>query len=104
MKYLAINFPINKDLPKNEKNNKQFAKDSVVGALGKILKYHENEFGPDYDNCLNIWINFMPITQGEEEGKFCNEFLLDILMKQQNKVLGNDIKISTNNYYFIKSI
>ena len=88
----AINLPINKDLPKNEKNNKQFAKDSAVGALGKILKYHENELGLDYDNCLNIWINSMPITQDEEEGRFCNEFLLDILMKQQNKVLGNDNK------------
>ena len=88
----AINLPINKDLPKNEKNNKQFAKDSAVGALGKILKYHENELGPDYDNCLDIWINSMPITQDEEEGRFCNEFLLDILMKQQNKVLGNDNK------------
>ena len=88
----AINLPINKDLPKNEKNDKQFAKDSAVSALGKILKYHEAELGPDYDNCLNIWINSMPINQDEEEGKFCYQFLLDMLMKQQNRVLGNDNK------------
>ena len=88
----AINLPISKDLPKNEKNDKQFAKDSAVSALGKILKYHEAELGPDYDNCLNIWINSMPINQDEEEGKFCYQFLLDLLMKQQNKVLGNDNK------------
>ena len=88
----AINLPISKDLPKSEKNDKQFAKDSAVSALGKILKYHEAELGPDYDNCLNIWINSMPINQDEEEGKFCYQFLLDLLMKQQNKVLGNENK------------
>ena len=88
----AINMPIDKNLPKNEKNDKQYAKDTAVSALGKILKYHESEMGPDFDNFLNIWINSMPIKQDEEEGKNNIEFLLDILMKQQNRVLGNNNK------------
>ena len=88
----AINIPIDKQLPKNEQNDLKFARDNAVSALGKILKYHQNELGPDYDNFLDIWINAMPITQDDKEGKFNNEFLLDILMKDQNKVLGNDNK------------
>ena len=88
----AINIPIDKQLPKNAQNDLKFARDNAVSALGKILKYHQNELGPDYDNFLDIWINAMPITQDDKEGKFNNEFLLDILMKDQNKVLGNDNK------------
>ena len=88
----AINLPIDKNLPKNDKHDKHYAKDSAVCALGKILKYHESELGADFDNFLNIWINSMPITQDEEEGKNNNQFLLDILMKQQNRVLGKDNK------------
>ena len=88
----AINLPIDKQLPKAEQNNKKYAKDNAVSALGKILKYHPNELGQDYDNFLNIWINAMPITEDEKEGKINNQFLLDILMKDQNKVLGSDNK------------
>ena len=88
----AINIPIDKNLPEIEKNNKQYARDSAICALGKILKYRESELGPDFDNFLNIWIDSMPIKQDEEEGKNNNQFLLDILIKQQNRVLGNDNK------------
>ena len=88
----AINMPIDKQLPKSEKQSRQYAKDNAVSALGKILKYQESVLGPDYDNFLNIWINAMPITQDEEEGKISNEFLLEILMKQQNRVLGSKNK------------
>ena len=88
----AINIPIDKQLPKADKQSKQYAKDNAVSALGKILKYQENVLGSDYDTFLNIWINAMPITQDEEEGKNTNEFLLEILMKQQNRVLGNENK------------
>ena len=88
----AINLPIDKNLAKNDKKTKQFAKDSAVCALGKIIKYHEKELGQDFEKILDIWINGMPITQDEEEGKVNNQFLLDILMKEQNKVLGNGNK------------
>ena len=88
----AINIPIDKKLTKNEKETKQYAKDNAVSALGKILKYHENELGQDFDNFLNIWINSLPIKQDEDEGRICNEFLLELLMKQQNRVLGNENK------------
>ena len=88
----AINMPIDKKLPKSEKEDKQYAKDNAVSALGKALKYQEKEFGQDFDNFLNIWINSLPIKQDEDEGRICNEFLLELLMKQQNRVLGNDNK------------
>ena len=60
--------------------------------MGKILKYHESELGTDAENILDMWINNMPITQDEDEGKINNQFLLDILMKDQKKVLGNGNK------------
>lgn len=88
----AINMPIDNNLPKNEKKEKRFAKDNAVSALGKILKYHESELGSDYENILDMWINNMPITQDEDEGKINNQFLLDILMKDQKRVLGNGNK------------
>ena len=88
----AINMPIDANLPKNEKKEKRFAKDNAVSALGKILKYHESELGADAENTLDMWINNMPITQDEDEGKINNQFLLDILMKDQKRVLGNGNK------------
>ncbi len=88
----AMNLPIDKNLPKNDKKAKQYARDNAVSALGKTLKYHEKELGADYDKVLDLWINGMPITQDEEEGKINNQFLLDILMKEQSRVLGNGNK------------
>ena len=88
----AMNLSIDKNLPKNDKKAKQYARDNAVSALGKTLKYHEKELGADYDKVLDLWINGMPITQDEEEGKINNQFLLDILMKEQSRVLGNGNK------------
>ena len=88
----AINMPIDKNLSKDEKNTKQFAKDNGVSALGKILKYQGQALGSDYENVFNIWINNLPIKQDDEEGLINNQFLMDILMKEQNKVLGTDNK------------
>ena len=88
----AINLPIDQNLSKDEKNSKQFAKDNGVSALGKVLKYQEKELGSDYENIFNIWINNMPIKQDDEEGLINNQFLMDLLMKEQNKVLGNGYK------------
>ncbi len=34
----------------------------------------------------------MPIKQDDEEGLINNQFLMDLLMKEQNKVLGNGYK------------
>ena len=86
----AINLPIDKNLSKDEKNTKQFAKDNGVSALGKILKYQGESLGSDYENIFNIWLNNLPIKQDDEEGLINNQFLMDILMKEQNKVLGNN--------------
>ena len=88
----AINMPIDKNLSKDEKNTKQFAKDNGVSALGKILKYQGQALGSDYENVFNIWINNLPIKQDDEEGLINNQFLMDILMKEQHKVLGTDNK------------
>ena len=88
----AINMPIDKNLSKDEKNAKQFAKDNGVSALGKILKYQGQSLGSDYENVFNLWINNLPIKQDDEEGLINNQFLMDILMKEPNKVLGIDNK------------
>ena len=88
----AINMPIDKNLSKDEKNAKQFAKDNGVSALGKILKYQGQALGSDYENVFNLWINNLPIKQDDEEGLINNQFLMDILMKEPNKVLGIDNK------------
>ena len=88
----AINMPIDKNLSKDEKNAKQFAKDNGVSALGKILKYQDQALGSDYENVFNLWINNLPIKQDDEEGLINNQFLMDILMKEPNKVLGIDNK------------
>ena len=88
----AINLPIDKNLSKDDKNTKQFAKDNAVTALGKVLKYQEQILGSDYENLFNIWLNNLPIKQDEDEGLTNNQFLMDLLMKNQNKVLGNNNK------------
>ena len=88
----AINLPIDKNLSKDDKNTKQFAKDNAVTALGKVLKYQEKILGSDYENLFNIWLNNLPIKQDEDEGLTNNQFLMDLLMKNQNKVLGNNNK------------
>ena len=68
--------PIDNNLPKNEKKKKDLQKDNAVIALGKILKYHESELGIDAENILDIWINNMPITKDEDEGKVNNQFFI----------------------------
>ena len=86
----AINLPIDKNLSKDDKNTKQFAKDNAVSALGKIIQYQEQVLGNDYDNVFNIWLNNLPIKQDDEEGILNNQFLMDILIKQPGKVLGKN--------------
>jgi hypothetical protein len=84
----VIKAPIDKKLSKTEKENIKFARDNAVSALGKIIKYHGQEFPSELDNLLDFWVNSLPITKDKEEGKINNEFLLDILVKEPNKVLG----------------
>ena len=88
----TINLPIDKNLTKDEKTKKQFAKDNGVSALGKVLKYQGQILGNDYEKVFDIWINNMPIKQDEEEGLINNQFLMDLLMKEPNKVLGQNNK------------
>ena len=40
------------------------------------------------DNLIDFWVNSLPITKDKEESKINNKFLLDVLMKEPNKVLG----------------
>ena len=84
----VIKLPIEKSLSKTDKENYKFARDNAVSALGKIIKYHGQEFPGELDNLIDFWVNSLPVTQDKEEGKICNKFLLEILMKEPNKVLG----------------
>jgi len=84
----VIKLPIDKNMNKTDKENLKFARDNAVSALGKIIKYHGQEFPGELDNLLDFWVNSLPITQDKEEGKINNKFLLDILMKEPNKVIG----------------
>ena len=89
----VINLPIDKkNLSKIDRENLKFARDNAVSALGKIIKYHGEEFPNELDNLLDFWVNSLPITQDKDEGKINNKFLLDILMKEPNKVIGNGNK------------
>ena len=88
----VIKMPIDKNLTKTDKENNKFARDNAVSALGKTIKYHGQEFPNELNNLLDFWVNSMPITQDKEEGKINNKFLLDILMKEPNKVLGEGNK------------
>jgi hypothetical protein len=89
----VINLPIDKkNLSKIDRENLKFAKDNAVSALGKIVKYHGEEFPNELDNLLDFWVNSLPITQDKNEGKVNNKFLLDILMKEPNKVIGKGNK------------
>ena len=84
----VIKLPIDKSLTKTDRENYKFAKDNAVSALGKIIKYHGQEYPAELDSLIDFWVNSLPITQDKEEGKICNKFLLEILMKEPNKVLG----------------
>ena len=85
----VINIPIDKKtISKTDRENLKFARDNAVSALGKIINYHGQEFPADLDNLLDFWVNSLPITKDKEEGRINNKFLLDILMKEPNKVLG----------------
>jgi hypothetical protein len=88
----VIKLPIDKSLTKTDRENYKFAKDNAVSALGKIIKHHGQEFPTELDNLIDFWVNSLPVTQDKEEGKICNKFLLEILMKEPNKVLGSGNK------------
>jgi len=88
----VINLPIDKKLKKTEKENLKFARDNAVSALGKIIKCHGQEFPNELDTLLDLWVNSMPIKQDKEEAKINYKFLLDILMKEPNKILGENNK------------
>ena len=85
----AIKIPIDKkNTNKNEVENMKIARDNAVSALGKIIKYHGQEYPTELDNLLDFWVNSLPITKDRDEEIINNKFLLDILMKEPNKVLG----------------
>jgi hypothetical protein len=85
----VIKLPIDKKiLNQSDKENFKFARDNAVSALGKIIKYHGQEFPTELDNLIDFWVNSLPITKDKEEAKINNKFLLDVLMKEPNKVLG----------------
>ena len=85
----VIKLPIDKKvLNQSDKENLKFARDNAVSALGKIIKYHGQEFPTELDNLIDFWVNSLPITKDKEEAKINNKFLLDVLMKEPNKVLG----------------
>ena len=84
----VIKEPIDKKLNKNDRENLKFARDNAVSALGKIIQYHGQEYLTELDNLIDFWVNSYPITQDKEEGKICNKFLLEILMKEPSKVIG----------------
>ena len=85
----VIKLPMDKKtLNQTDKENFKFARDNAVSALGKIIKYHGKEFPSELDNLLDFWVNSLPITKDTEEGKINNKFLLDILEKEPNKVIG----------------
>ena len=88
----VINLPIDKKLKKTDKENLKFARDNAISALGKIIKYHGQEFPNELNSLLDLWVNSMPIKQDKEEAKINNNFLLDILMKEPNKILGENNK------------
>ena len=88
----VINLPIDKKLKKTEKENLKFARDNAISALGKVIKYHGQEFPNELNSLLDLWVNSMPIKKDKEEAKINIKFLLDILMKEPNKVLGDNFK------------
>ena len=88
----VINLPIDKKLKKTEKENLKFARDNAISALGKVIKYHGQEFPNELNSLLDLWLNSMPIKKDKEEAKINIKFLLDILMKEPNKVLGDNNK------------
>jgi hypothetical protein len=88
----VIKKPIDKDVKGKEKENIKFARDNAVSALCKIIQYHGQEFPNDLDNLIDFWVNSLPITKDKEEAKINIKFLLDILMKEPNRVLGNNNK------------
>ena len=88
----VINLPIDKKLKKTEKENLKFARDNAISALGKVIKYHGQEFPNELNSLLDLWVNSMPIKKDKEEAKINIKFLLDILMKEPNKVLGDNNK------------
>ena len=84
----AMTFPSN--VKKSDKENMKFAKDNAISALGKIIQYHGKEI--DLNKWIEVWINGLPITEDHEEGKLMNAFLIEILEKSPNLVLGADNK------------
>ena len=85
----SLNYP--KNIPKNEKKYMKFAKDNSVSALCKVIQYHGKELD-NLNNYLQIWIDNMPITEDLEEGLINNKFLMEILMKEPNLILGDNYK------------
>ena len=79
-------------MKKTEKENLKFARDNAISALGKIIKYHGQEFPNELNSLIDLWLNSQPIKQDKEEAKINIKFLLDILMKEPNKVLGDNNK------------
>ena len=63
----VIKLPIDKKvLNQSDKENLKFARDNAVSALGKIIKYHGQEFPTELDNLIDFWVNSLPITKDKE--------------------------------------
>lgn len=75
---------------KNKKDDWKNAKDSIVSAFGKIIKYQGQLI--DVNKYVDTWINLMPLKNDISEGKIMNEFLIEILQKNSQLVLGENNK------------
>jgi len=63
-------------------------KKNLLTIKSPICSIANNEL----NSLLDLWVNSMPIKQDKEEAKINNNFLLDILMKEPNKILGENNK------------
>jgi len=78
---------------KIDKKNKLLclgAKEAGIAAIMKILKYQKENLPMKFEDIWTKWIEFLPISQDEDEAKETHDFVIQSVMKNPGQTIGNN--------------
>lgn len=77
-------------IPKGAEKEKSFGhcRDNAISSIGKIIKHHAEAIG-SLQNCIDFWVNYLPLKFDKPEAIIQHEFFIDILLNKPELILGN---------------
>uniref|UniRef100_A0A3B0MQ31 Importin (Karyopherin) beta, putative n=1 Tax=Theileria annulata TaxID=5874 RepID=A0A3B0MQ31_THEAN len=85
---IKISSALKMRFPSSQKDQ-QNATDNAVAALGDLIRYQGNNLA-DANNYLTLWLKNLPLKQDETEGKRVHKELMELVLSNNQTILGAD--------------